>query len=53
MKNTNIENRQLYWELLKMEIRSTTISYSKKKKSNLRNQETIIQCKLEELQSAT
>ena len=32
-----------------MEIRSTTIAYSKKKKSNLRNRETIIQRKLEEL----
>jgi len=45
----NVENRQLYWELLKMEIRSTTIAYSKKKKSNLRNCETVIQRKLEEL----
>jgi len=32
-----------------MEIRSTTIAYSKKKKFNLRNRETIIQRKLEEL----
>ena len=32
-----------------MEIRSTTIAYSKKKKLNLRNRETIIQRKLEEL----
>ena len=32
-----------------MEIRSTTIPYSKKKKFNLRNRETIIQRKLEEL----
>ena len=32
-----------------MEIRSTTIAYSKKKKFNLRNHEAIIQCKLEEL----
>ena len=48
-KYQNVENRQLYWELLKMEIRSTTIAYSKKKKSNLRNRETIIQRKLEEL----
>jgi len=48
-KYQNVENRQLYWELLKMEVRSTTIAYSKKKKSNLRNCETIIQHKLEEL----
>ena len=46
-KYQNVENRQLYWELLKMEIRSTTIAYSKK--SILRNRETIIQRKLEEL----
>ena len=32
-----------------MEIRSTTIAYSKKKKFNLRNHETIIKRKLEEL----
>ena len=32
-----------------MEIRSTTIASSKKKKFNLRNRETIIQYKLEEL----
>jgi len=32
-----------------MEIRNTTIAYSKKKKSNLRNRETNIQRKLEEL----
>ena len=32
-KYQNVENRQLYWELLKMEIRSTTIAY-------LRNRET-------------
>ena len=49
VKYQNVESRQLHWELLKMEIRSTTIAYSKKKKFNLRNRETIIQCKLEEL----
>ena len=32
-----------------MEIRSTTAAYSKKKKFNLRNHETITKCKLEEL----
>ena len=48
-KYQHVESRQLYWELLKMEIRSTTIAYSKKKKFNLRNRETIIQRKLEEL----
>ena len=32
-----------------MEIRSTTIAYDKKKKFKLRNRETIIQRKLEEL----
>ena len=48
-KYQNVESRQLYWELLKMEIRSTTIAYSKQKKFNLRNRETIIQRKLEEL----
>ena len=48
-KYQNVESHQLYWELLKMEIRSMTIAYSKKKKFNLRTDETIIQCKLEEL----
>ena len=48
-KYHNVESRDLHWELLKMEIRSTTIAFSKKKKFNLRNRETIIQRKLEEL----
>ena len=48
-KYQNVENRRLYWELLKMEIRSMTITCSKNKKFNLRNRETIIQRQLEEL----
>ena len=48
-KYQHVESRQLYWELLKMEIRSTTIAYSRKKKFNFRNRETTIQRKLEEL----
>ena len=48
-KYKEIESRQLYWELVKMEIRSMTIVFSKKKRFNLRNRETAIQRKLEEL----
>ena len=48
-KYKEIENRQLYWELMKMEMRSMTIVFSKKKRFNLRNRETTFQRKLEEL----
>ena len=48
-KYHDVENKQLYWELVKMEIRSKTISYSKKKKRELQYCENNIQCKLEEL----
>ena len=48
-KYHDVENKQLYWELLKMEIRSKTISYSKTKKRELQCRQNNTQCKLEEL----
>ena len=36
-KYKEIESRQLYWELVKMEIRSMTAVFSKKKRFNSRN----------------
>ena len=47
-KYHDVENKQLYWDLLKMEMRSKTISYSKKKREQ-QCREHNIQCKLEDL----
>jgi len=44
-----VENKQLLWELIKMEIRSKTFSYSKSKRCELRKREVAIQNELEEL----
>ena len=48
-KYKDVENKQLLWELIKMEIRSKTISYSKGKRCELRKREVAIQNELEEL----
>ena len=48
-KYKDVENKQLLWELIKMEIRSKTISYSKSKRCELRKREVAIQNELEEL----
>ena len=42
-KYKDVENKQLLWELIKMEIRSKTISYSKSKRCELRKREVAIQ----------
>ena len=44
-----VENKQLLWELIKMEIRAETIRYSKTKRFNMKTREIVIQLKLEEL----
>jgi len=48
-KYKDMENKQLLWELIKMEIRSKTISYSKSKRYESRKREVAIQNELEEL----
>ena len=48
-KYQDVENKQLLWELIKMEIRAKTIGYSKTKRLNMKTREVAIQLKLEEL----
>ena len=48
-KYKDVKNKQLLRELIKMEIRSKTISYSKTRKFNMKNCGTTTQRKLEEL----
>ena len=48
-KYKDVENKQLLWKLIKMEIRAETISYSKTKRFNMKTREIAIQLKLEEL----
>ena len=48
-KYTGLEDRRLKWELIKMELRSLTIPYSKHKAKKCREKETNIQKRMEEL----
>ena len=48
-KHANVTDKQLLWELTKMEIRSETIRYSKRKRKQLKTRESTIQSKIEEL----
>ena len=48
-KYNDIEDKRLKWELIKMEIRSLTIPYSKYKAKQSRNVETAIQKRLDEI----
>ena len=48
-KFQDVENKQILWELIKMEIRAETIRYSKTKRFNMKTREIAIQLKLEEL----
>ena len=48
-KSRDVTDKQLLWELIKMELRSKTISYSKQKRSKLGNKEEVLQKKLQEL----
>ena len=50
-KYDEVDNKQLLWELIKMEIRSETMRYSKKKNNQLKTRESTIQRKTEELDS--
>ena len=48
-KYANADDKQLLWELIKMEIRPETIRYSKGKSKELKKQENVIQGRIEEL----
>ena len=48
-KYAKVDDKQLLWELIKMEIRSETIRYSKGKIKELKQQENVIQGRIEEL----
>ena len=50
-KYANLDDKQLRWELIKMEIRSETRRYSKGKSKELKKQEYVIQGRIEELDS--
>ena len=48
-KYAEINDKQLLWELIKMERRSETILHSKRKISSFKSRELIVQSKLQEL----
>ena len=41
-----VVDKQLLWELIKMELRAKTIKYAKQKRSSLRNKEEALQNEL-------
>jgi len=48
-KYKEVEDKQLLWELIKMEIRCRTIAYSKNKRQELKKREINLQQSLQEL----
>ena len=48
-KYSEVAEKQLRWELIKTELRSTTIKYAKKKRSDLRSKEESLERVLKEL----
>ena len=48
-KYTDVKDKQLLWELIKMEIRMETIKYSKDKRYKLRKRELTLQKELQDL----
>ena len=48
-KYSEVTEKQLLWELIKMELRSITIKYSKEKRSDLRSKEESLERVLKEL----
>ena len=48
-KYKDVESKQLLWELIKMELRAKTMSYSKKKRAEVKNREIFLQHNLDEL----
>ena len=41
-KYKDVESRQLLWELIKMELRAKTMSYSKKKRAEVKKREIVL-----------
>ena len=50
-KYADVTDKQLLWELIKMEIRSETIRYSKRKSKQIKTCESAIQSRIEQLDS--
>ena len=50
-KYADVNDKQLLWELIKMEIRSETMRYSKRKSKESKTHENAIQRRIEELDS--
>ena len=48
-KYSEVTEKQLLWELIKTELRPTTIKYSKMKRSDLRSKEESLERELKEL----
>ena len=48
-KYSEVTDKQLLWELIKMELRAKTIKFSKQKRFSLRNKEEALQNELQEL----
>ena len=48
-KYKELKSKRLVWEMIKMEIRSTTIEYSKKRRLKLRRKEIEIQDEIQKL----
>ena len=47
-KHADVTDKQLLWELIKMEIRSKTIRYSKRKSRQSKTRESTIQSRIEQ-----
>ena len=45
-----LDDKRLYWEIIKMEIRSFTLFFSKRRSKQRRNEEELLQSKLCNLQ---
>jgi len=50
-KHADVTDKQLLWELIKMEIRSETIRYSKRKSKQSKTRESAIQSRIAQLDS--
>lgn len=48
-KYSDVKDQQLFWELMKMEIRTVTISFAKGKAQTIKKRETVIKEQLDEL----
>ena len=45
----DVESKQLLWELIKMELRAKSMSYSKKKRAEVKKREIVLQHNLDQL----